>query len=101
MTKTSVWKQAEYYMSFGVDDVVCLDLEVHIHKEGESFHMEIVTSRLAATKMEFAAYLLKLLTVEGLTKFNEDIHTTLVAELTPSLFTLFYAGNLLPDSNGT
>lgn len=96
MSKTSTYKNPSYCLSFGVDDVVFIDLEALIHKEGEQFRLEIVKSQLACTQMEFACYLLTKMTADGLREMNERLLEALTVELTPILFQLFYSGEV-PD----
>lgn len=100
MSKTSIFKKPDYCLSFGVDDVIFLDLEVKITRTGidkQSFSLEIVKSQLASAQMEFACYLIKMLPADALATLNKDIESALTLELTPSLHSLFYAGDLIQD----
>lgn len=101
MHKTSSYKKKEYVLSFGRDDVIYIDLEALIHKEGDQgpFRLEIVNCPLNTEKMEFACHLIKKLNAHELRVVTEELKAALVAELTPSLFTLFYTSDILPDES--
>jgi hypothetical protein len=98
MRKTSRYSKKDYVLSFD-GDVVYLDIEVLVHRESETgpFLLEIVQSQVDCKEMAFACYLIERMTSEGLAALNTNIKVRLVEELTPSLFTLFYAGEILPD----
>ena len=99
--KTGIYKRKEYCLSFGVDDVIFLDLEVRITRTPgqtvDSYSLDILNHQLSNTKMEFACYLIKMLPSEALAKMNEELRLALVAELTPSLHSLFYVSDIQND----
>lgn len=100
--RKAIYKNPEYCLSFGVDDVIFVDLEVEIVKTGESsFALEITKSQLNQKQMEFATYLVSMLSADGLHKLNEDLRASLVEELTPNLFSLFYSSEVQHDESQT
>lgn len=102
MRKTSSYKRKDYVLSFN-GDVVYLNIEVLIHRESETgpFLLEITKSQIDCKEMAFACYLIDRMTGHGLAELNELIRVKLTEELTPSLFTLFYAGELIQDATQT
>ena|SRR5688572_14458843 len=98
MRKTSRYTKQDYVLSFN-GDVVYLDIEVLIHREAElgPFLLEIVKSQVDCKEMAFACYLIEHVSAEGLLRLNDMIKNLLTVELMPSLFTLFYAGDLVTN----
>lgn len=98
MSKTSTYRNPAYVLSFGVNDVVTLDIEILITRyekeEQETFEMEVKQARLNCTEMEFACWLVTLLGFDGVKKLNERIVEALKAELGTQLFSLFYVGEI-------
>lgn len=99
MPKISIYKNESYCFTYGADDPVFIDLAVKVTKLSESeFTMELVKYQLGQ-QMEFARFLLPFITAEGVMRVESYLRERLTEELTPSLFTLFYAGELQPDEN--
>jgi len=94
--KISTYSNPHYCLSFG-KDTIFIDLVVEITRLNEvdrTCTMVIKKAQLDGSEEEFPAYLCSLLTGEALVKLQARIDELLVAELTPSLFSLFYSGDV-------
>lgn len=94
MTKYSIWEQKRYYLSFG-EEPVCFNIKVEIKQLAPSeFEARILSATLDQQEEQFACFLLKLLQTQELTAVYNELHSRILEEIKPSLFTLFYTGNL-------
>lgn len=96
--KKSIYTNPKYCLSFS-GDTVFLDIEVEILKiTEESFKMIITKAQLDPTEESFPIWLVSYLSTGLLTVVFDELKKRLTDELTPSLFTLFYAGEVQPDA---
>lgn len=94
--KTSTYSNPHYCLSFG-NDTVFLDIIVEISRASEidrTCTMVIKQAQLDLSQEAFPAYLCGLLDGNALTKLQALIDEKLTEELTPSLFSLFYSGDI-------
>jgi len=98
MSSISTYSAPDYCMSFGNDDVVFVDLVIEISKDVNHYSLKIVKAQINAKKMEFALFILPFLTDTGALEVNKKIEELLIGELTPRLFSLYYAGELSPHA---
>lgn len=103
MIKTSLYENASYCLSFN-GDTIFLDIRVEIQRitteAGEVYKAKVLSAQLNGVEEGFPIFLVSLLPSAALEKVNERLHEMLVAELSPSLFTLFYVGKI-QDANPT
>jgi hypothetical protein len=97
MERKALYKDPEYVLSFGEDDVVFVSIELLITKLTEdTFSLEVKRATIVRSKMEFAAHLIDKMTTEQLTELNQTLHHLVHQEFQDQLFTYFYNGELLP-----
>jgi len=96
MSKISIYKNPAYYLSYGKDDPLLLDVEVKIIKQEVGFSVEIIKCIVHQSE-EFVLFLIQNMSTDGMNIVSERVSSLLVAELLPSLFTLFYAGEIQVD----
>lgn len=101
--KTALYRNPSYCLSFG-DDCIFLDVEVAItreHEQRSDFFAVVNRAQLVPGQQDFAIYLLNYLSAEKLQVFKDDLHSRLLVELKPQLFSLFYSSEIIPPTNET
>lgn len=96
--KKSIYSNPKYCLSWH-GDTVFLSIEVEILKTGEeSYKANILKAQFDPVEEAFPVWLVSHMASTTLDVIINKLKDRLMEELTPSLFTLFYVGELQPDA---
>ena len=103
MSKISLYSNRHYCLSFGLDTVY-LDVEIEITRlsnvDKEVFKARVIRAQLDSLEEAFPIYLVGCMSAEQLKPILDRLEAALLEEIEPSLYTLFYTGNI-QDANPT
>lgn len=101
MLKYALRSLDKYWMSIEGDDPVCLNIRLEIKQTGDkTFEVKVLDATIDSQECPFACWLIMKLPVDALCEVNQRIKDSVVTDVTPSLYTLFYTGDI-QDANYT